>query len=208
LAAYLLAALLAFPILGKALLPAQDAAPTCGKWIIGNCNCDNVIDLSDAVDILRYLFDSPDKKPCAPLCDFDGSGKTGLGDAVSLLNFYFFGRVIPHSTPSPEEICDGIDNNCDEQIDEECSYSVQVSWDLVNQDMNGDPEFVAGYKVYVGTESKTYTHMTVDAGNYYKASVKGLVSGTKYYFAVTAYDDAGNESGYSNEVSWLRGPDS
>ena len=58
---------------------------------------------------------------------------------------------------------------------------------------------VAGFKVYYGTSSKTYPNVD-DAGNVTSYTINGLAPGT-YYFATTAYDTSGNESGYSNEVS-------
>jgi hypothetical protein len=59
---------------------------------------------------------------------------------------------------------------------------------------------LAGYKVYVGTASRTYT-TTLDVGNVTTCTVNGLVPGQVYYFAVTAYDTSRNESTFSNEVS-------
>ena len=58
---------------------------------------------------------------------------------------------------------------------------------------------VAGYKVHYGTASGTYaTHL--DVGSALSATIPNLNSGTTYYFAVSAYNSAG-ESGYSNEAS-------
>jgi hypothetical protein len=56
----------------------------------------------------------------------------------------------------------------------------------------------AGYKLYRGTASHGYDSVT-DVGNATSFTVTGLAAGT-YYFAVTAYDAARVESGYSNEV--------
>lgn len=58
---------------------------------------------------------------------------------------------------------------------------------------------VTGYKVHYGTASGSYS-TRVDVGNTLSATVPNLTSGTKYYFAVTAYNSAG-ESGYSNEAT-------
>jgi hypothetical protein len=58
---------------------------------------------------------------------------------------------------------------------------------------------VTGYKVYVGSSSGTYGTPIV-IGNQTSYTATGLAAGT-YYFAVTAYDASGNESGFSNEVS-------
>lgn len=60
---------------------------------------------------------------------------------------------------------------------------------------------LAGYKVYYGNSSGTY-HTSVDAGNQTSYTVPNLKEGDPYFFAVTAYDLSGNESGYSNEVSY------
>ena len=51
----------------------------------------------------------------------------------------------------------------------------------------------------MGVTSGTYTHVTnvEDVTTY---TVQNLTSGTTYYFAVTAYNNAGVESPYSNQV--------
>ena len=64
-------------------------------------------------------------------------------------------------------------------------------------DASSDPA-VSGYKLYWGTASGTYG-TPLDAGKAVTFTVPNLTAGIKY-FAVTAYDRLGNESGYSNEV--------
>ncbi len=59
---------------------------------------------------------------------------------------------------------------------------------------------VSGYKIYFGHASRTYHYPPVDVGNVLVAKLTGLEQGKTYYFACTAHDSAGNESGYSNEV--------
>jgi hypothetical protein len=68
-----------------------------------------------------------------------------------------------------------------------------LSWDP-----NAEPT-LAGYKIYYGTTSGTYG-APLNAGNATTFTVTGLGPGT-YYFALTAYDTSGIESGFSNEVS-------
>jgi hypothetical protein len=66
---------------------------------------------------------------------------------------------------------------------------------------------IAGYRVYVGTASRTYGP-PVDVGWMATATLSGLVYylypnlqlGTSSYIAVTAYNAAGIESDYSNEL--------
>ncbi|MGH8071286.1 MAG: malectin domain-containing carbohydrate-binding protein [Candidatus Entotheonellia bacterium] len=60
---------------------------------------------------------------------------------------------------------------------------------------------LAGYKVYYGYASRQY-NVNVNAGKSTKTILSGLDDVKIYYFAVTAYDTNGNESKYSNEVSY------
>jgi hypothetical protein len=69
---------------------------------------------------------------------------------------------------------------------------INLAWDA-----NAEAD-LAGYRVYVGTASGTYGS-PVDIGNVTAYTVTGLGPGT-YYFAVTAYNASGLESGFSNEV--------
>lgn len=74
------------------------------------------------------------------------------------------------------------------------AQSVTLEWDA-----NTETD-LAGYKVYFGTASRTYgTPITLGKVTTY--TVTGLTPGVTYYFAVTAYNTAGLESGFSNEVS-------
>ncbi len=59
---------------------------------------------------------------------------------------------------------------------------------------------VVGYYVYYGTSSRNYPNR-VDVGNATSRTVQNLTAGQTYFFAVTAYNAARAESGYSNEVS-------
>ena len=72
---------------------------------------------------------------------------------------------------------------------------VTLAWDA-----NTEPD-LAGYKVHYGTASGSYTTI-VDVHNVITATVTGLAAGQTYYFVVTAYNAANNESGYSNQVSY------
>jgi len=73
--------------------------------------------------------------------------------------------------------------------------TIHVSWNP-----NTEPD-LAGYRLYVGEASGQYGE-PVDVGN-----VTGHVMeitpqhGATYYFALTAYDTSGNESGYSDEAT-------
>lgn len=58
---------------------------------------------------------------------------------------------------------------------------------------------VSGYKIYVGEAPRLYSR-TITVGNTTSSTVNSLTVGRMYYFAVTAYNSAG-ESSPSNEVS-------
>ena len=74
--------------------------------------------------------------------------------------------------------------------------SLKLEWDP-----NSEKD-LAGYNVYYGTSSGSYAH-GVDVGNETSCLIpySEFESGKTYYFAATAYDESGNESDYSNEVS-------
>ena len=58
---------------------------------------------------------------------------------------------------------------------------------------------LAGYLLHYGTASRAYG-TPINVGNVTSYTVTGLTPGARYYFAVTAYDTAFNESEFSNEV--------
>lgn len=80
--------------------------------------------------------------------------------------------------------------------------TVTLSWDA-------SPSSVAGYRIYYDVNSSasplegtgaTEGASPVDVGNVLSFTLNGLADADEHYFAVTAYDDAGNESAYSNTV--------
>jgi hypothetical protein len=79
------------------------------------------------------------------------------------------------------------------------AYSVTLAWD---SDPSSDG--VTGYRVYYGDISGDYTN-SVDVGNVMSATVTGLTGGVTHFFAITAYNASGLESGFSAEVSYTPG---
>jgi hypothetical protein len=78
----------------------------------GNCNGDQVVDVSDAVFILLYLFAGGREPPCLAGCDVNASGNVGVDDAIALLQYLFhpsgFNIPAPHPgecLPAPEDAC-------------------------------------------------------------------------------------------------------
>ena len=75
--------------------------------------------------------------------------------------------------------------------------SATLSWTL-----NSEPD-LAGYKVYVGTAAGLYAYpgspfVVGLTGSY---TITGLPVGQTYFFAISAFDSSGGESGLSSEVS-------
>ena len=74
--------------------------------------------------------------------------------------------------------------------------TVNLSWDP-----NAESD-LAGYKVYYGTSSGTYT-TTINVGNlgrYIYYAISNLSNGTPYYIAVSAYNTGGQEGPKSGEI--------
>ena len=72
-----------------------------------------------------------------------------------------------------------------------------LAWDAVTAtNLNG-------YRIYYGTNPGRYLQSVgqgINVGRVESYTLKGLTSGTRYYFAVTAFYTSGNESAFSNEV--------
>ena len=73
--------------------------------------------------------------------------------------------------------------------------SVTLTWDP-----NSPAENVVGYRLYYGTESRNY-EFVIDTTEETLKKISGLEKGQKYYFAVTALNEAGQESDFSEEIS-------
>ena len=75
------------------------------------------------------------------------------------------------------------------------SYAAQVT---LEWDANSEPN-ISGYNVYYGNSSRDYD-VTLGVGNWTSVTIADLVDNETYYFAVTAYNTDGDESGYSSET--------
>jgi hypothetical protein len=76
-----------------------------------------------------------------------------------------------------------------------CADHVTLAWDP-----NDEPD-LAGYIIYYGSQSGYYDY-DVDVGNSNSVTISGLAEDVMYYFVVTAYDVAGNESDFSVELTY------
>ncbi len=72
--------------------------------------------------------------------------------------------------------------------------SLSLAWDPNTE------EDLAGYKVYIGTASQTFSQV-IDVRHVTAFTATDLLEGETYFSTVTAYDIYMNESDFSNEVS-------
>lgn len=84
-----------------------------------------------------------------------------------------------------------------------CAYEVTLTWDA-NSEAN-----LAGYKLYydIDADGPPYDgigaiegNSPIDVGNITTFTIHGLADDVSPRFTITAYNDQGLESGYSNEV--------
>lgn len=98
------------------------------------------------------------------------------------------------STPAPQQPAP---QPPDPPVPAPTESTAQLEWDA-----STDPA-VAGYRVYYGTAPGVYQQArgagVALTGTSY--TVTGLISGKRYYFAVTSYDTDGDESAFAQEVT-------
>ena len=69
-------------------------------FVRGDTNDDSVVDLSDALVVLNYLFLQGPEPRCLDAADFSDEGNVSLTSVLSLLNFLFL-RGAPPEAPAP-----------------------------------------------------------------------------------------------------------
>jgi len=81
-----------------ALGPVDPPAP---RFQRGDTDANDVLDLTDAVGILGFLFLGQQAPGCLDAADVDDNGAVELTDAVSILGFLFTGGVAPRPPGAP-----------------------------------------------------------------------------------------------------------
>jgi hypothetical protein len=78
--------------------------------------------------------------------------------------------------------------------------SITLTWQVPERNSDGSPfTDLAGFKIYYGFETRTYTGIRYVAGQDF-CVIDGLPNDTMIYLAVTTYDTSGNESDFSDEL--------
>ena len=90
---------------GKAGKAGKGGALGMTRVVEGDANADGVVDLSDAVHTLGYLFSAQEGTPaCLRASDANDDGAIDISDAVYMLNFLFLGGSAPRPTlPEPSD---------------------------------------------------------------------------------------------------------
>lgn len=68
----------------------------------GDCNSDAVVDLSDPISLLEWLFLGDARPECLAACDVNAEGVIDLSDAIHVLGYLFLGSPAP---PPPFGTC-------------------------------------------------------------------------------------------------------
>ncbi|OGU10968.1 MAG: hypothetical protein A2075_04075 [Geobacteraceae bacterium GWC2_58_44] len=76
---------------------------------------------------------------------------------------------------------------------------VNLSWSAPTNSNGSQVSDLAGYRLHTGNVPGSY-QQSVDVGKQTSYTLGSLSDGASYYFAVTAYNTAGLESQYSNEI--------
>jgi hypothetical protein len=168
----------------------------------GNCNGDAALNLADTVFLLNYLFNGEKQPPCRTLCDFQQDGELDVSDIIGFLQYFLQVGNSPAKLSS---------NACQPKVDT-TSARIELTWDKVTTDVLGKVEIVAGYRVYMrpGVPAGASPSLVLEVGpecgcaTLESFQLVDLTAGSRYYFSVTAFDLAGNESDYSDEafVDW------
>ena len=90
---------------GSAALAAPRTAAAQGRFLRGDATGDRVLDITDPIAILGYLFLGAKAPVCLEACDVDDSGGIDLTDPISLLDFLYRAG----SPPPPPWPAEGID---------------------------------------------------------------------------------------------------
>lgn len=86
------------------------------------------------------------------------------------------------------------------------AFAAQAADVTLAWDPNTEPD-LAGYRIYMSIASGTYDKAVDKVADIAVGTETATVAvlpedGRAIYFVATAYDTSGNESGFSNEVSW------
>ncbi len=80
----------------------EPVGPAGPRFVRGDANADDSINITDGVFILGFLFAGEGDPPCLAALDSNNDGARNVADAVFILNFLFGGGGNPPPAPFPE----------------------------------------------------------------------------------------------------------
>lgn len=96
--------------------------------------------------------------------------------------------------------CSGTGGSAMAMLSVRVNGTITLSWQPPAARVDGTPiDELGGFRIYYGTRSRDYSEM-VEVRNEDATQRSFLLPSGSYYFAMTAFDGDGLESGYSNEV--------
>ncbi len=96
--------------------------------------------------------------------------------------------------------CSGAGDNAMAMLSIGIAGVITLKWQPPAENVDGTPlTDLSGYRIYYGEQSREYSNRETVSNPRAISHDVSVVSGS-YYFAMTALDGEGNESGYSNEV--------
>jgi fibronectin type 3 domain-containing protein len=72
---------------------------------------------------------------------------------------------------------------------------ITLAWD------HNSESDLGGYKLYLGNSPRNYSQI-IDLGLTTQYTISNMIEGNVYFFALTAYNQKGFESSFSNEVRY------
>ncbi len=69
------------------------------RHLPGDVNGDEVLDLSDPIELLTHLFVAAQIEPCLAAFDFNDTGSVDLADPITILSYLFAGALPPAGVP-------------------------------------------------------------------------------------------------------------
>ena len=96
--------------------------------------------------------------------------------------------------------CEGVGGSAVAMISVAALGEVSLNWRAPSENVDGSPlEDLFGYRIYYGSESRSYSEM-IEVPDPLGTSHVFVVPSGDYYVTMTALDIDGNESAYANEI--------